>query len=57
LSELSHYQTFDKLARASVRPPLKRMLGPKKSRLVLFLAADDGAAITSQSNVIDGGWV
>jgi NAD(P)-dependent dehydrogenase (short-subunit alcohol dehydrogenase family) len=37
---------------------LKRMIGPEEvARLVLFLAADDSAAITSQSYVIDGGWV
>jgi NAD(P)-dependent dehydrogenase (short-subunit alcohol dehydrogenase family) len=27
------------------------------ARLVLFLAADDSGAITSQSYVVDGGWV
>ena len=27
------------------------------ARLVLFLAADDSAAITNQCHVIDGGWV
>ena len=27
------------------------------ARLVLFLAADDSAAITNQNYVIDGGWV
>ena len=37
---------------------LKRMILPEEvARLVLFLAADDSAAITSQSYVIDGGWV
>jgi NAD(P)-dependent dehydrogenase (short-subunit alcohol dehydrogenase family) len=37
---------------------LKRMLQPEEvARLVLFLAADDSAGITSQSYVLDGGWV
>jgi NAD(P)-dependent dehydrogenase (short-subunit alcohol dehydrogenase family) len=37
---------------------LKRMLGPEEvARLALFLAADDSAAITNQSYIIDGGWV
>jgi D-xylose 1-dehydrogenase len=37
---------------------LKRMLMPEEvARLVLFLAADDSSAITSQSYIIDGGWV
>ena len=37
---------------------LKRNLLPEEvARLVLFLAADDSAGITSQSYVIDGGWV
>ena len=37
---------------------LKRHLYPEEvARLVLFLAAEDSAAITSQSYVIDGGWV
>ena len=37
---------------------LKRMILPEEvARLVLFLAAEDSAAITNQSYVIDGGWV
>jgi len=37
---------------------LKRHLWPADvARLVLFLAADDSGAITSQSCIIDGGWV
>ncbi len=37
---------------------LKRLIEPEEvARLVLFLASDDSAAITSQSYVIDGGWV
>ena len=37
---------------------LKRMVLPEEvARLVLFLAADDSAAITNQSYVIDAGWV
>lgn len=40
------------------RQALKRMILPAEvARLVLFLAADDSAAITNQSYVIDGGWV
>lgn len=37
---------------------LKRLLRPEEvAKLVLFLAADDSSAITSQSCVVDGGWV
>lgn len=37
---------------------IKRFILPEEvARLVLFLAADDSAAITNQSYVIDGGWV
>jgi NAD(P)-dependent dehydrogenase (short-subunit alcohol dehydrogenase family) len=37
---------------------LKRDILPEDvARLVLFLAADDSSAITSQSYIIDGGWV
>jgi D-xylose 1-dehydrogenase len=37
---------------------LKRMIRPEEvARLILFLASDDSAAITSQSYAIDGGWI
>jgi NAD(P)-dependent dehydrogenase (short-subunit alcohol dehydrogenase family) len=39
------------------RQALKRMIQPDEvAQLVLFLAAEDSAAITNQSFVIDGGW-
>jgi D-xylose 1-dehydrogenase len=45
-------------AQILARQALKRMIRPEEvARLVLFLAADDSAAITNQSYVIDGGWV
>lgn len=37
---------------------IQRMIQPEEvARLVLFLAADDSTAITSQCHVIDGGWI
>ncbi len=40
------------------RQALKRTIQPEEvARLALFLGADDSSAITSQSYVIDGGWV
>ena len=40
------------------RQALQRLVDPEEvARLILFLAADDSAAITNQSYVIDGGWV
>jgi len=37
---------------------IKRMLLPEDvARLVLFLAADDSAAITNQTHIVDGGWI
>jgi D-xylose 1-dehydrogenase len=40
------------------RQCLKRKLAPDEiARVVLFFAADDSAACTSQSYVVDGGWV
>ncbi|MDE3201368.1 MAG: SDR family oxidoreductase, partial [Acidobacteriota bacterium] len=37
---------------------LKRELVPDDvARMVLFLAADDSRAVTSQSFIVDGGWV
>jgi NAD(P)-dependent dehydrogenase (short-subunit alcohol dehydrogenase family) len=37
---------------------LKRHIIPEDvARLMLFLAADDSSAITSQSHIIDGGWI
>lgn len=40
------------------RQALKRDILPEDvARLVLFLAADDSSAITSQDYIVDGGWV
>jgi NAD(P)-dependent dehydrogenase (short-subunit alcohol dehydrogenase family) len=45
-------------AQILARQALKRMILPEEvARLVLFLAADDSAAITNQSCVIDAGWI
>ena len=45
-------------ARVRAAQALKRELVPDDvARLVLFLAADDSCAMTSQSYIIDGGWV
>jgi NAD(P)-dependent dehydrogenase (short-subunit alcohol dehydrogenase family) len=50
--------TPEYLAEVLGRQALKRELMPEEvARLALFLAADDSAAITNQSYVIDGGWV
>ncbi len=40
------------------RQCLKRKLHPEDiARVVLFLASDDGAAMTNQTYIVDGGWV
>lgn len=45
-------------AEIHARQALKRDILPEDvARLVLFLAADDSSAITSQSYIVDGGWV
>lgn len=45
-------------AEMMARQTLKRHLMPEEvARLILFLAADDSAAITGQSHIIDGGFV
>jgi NAD(P)-dependent dehydrogenase (short-subunit alcohol dehydrogenase family) len=37
---------------------LKRLILPSEgARLVLFLASDAGCGITSQSYIVDGGWL
>lgn len=45
-------------AELMARQCLKRKLYPDDvARVVLFLAADDSAAMTNQSYIVDGGWV
>lgn len=45
-------------AEIHARQALKRDILPEDvARLVLFLAADDSGGITSQSYIVDGGWV
>jgi NAD(P)-dependent dehydrogenase (short-subunit alcohol dehydrogenase family) len=56
--QLKLWLTPEYLDRILASQFLKRHLGPKDvARLVLFLAADDSDTITSQSYIIDGGWV
>ncbi len=60
LTERQKQLWFTEAYRAEIlsRQALKRMILPEEvARLALFLAADDSSAITSQSYVIDGGWV
>ncbi len=50
--------TEEYVAEILARQALKRMIAPEEvARLVLFLAADDSAAITNQNCVIDAGWI
>jgi len=38
--------------------PLQRLGTPQDiANAVLFLASDDSSGITSQSHIVDGGWV
>jgi NAD(P)-dependent dehydrogenase (short-subunit alcohol dehydrogenase family) len=56
--QLKLWLTPENLERILAAQSLKRHLMPDDvARLVLFLAADDSDAITSQSYIIDGGWV
>jgi NAD(P)-dependent dehydrogenase (short-subunit alcohol dehydrogenase family) len=52
------WMTPEYTAEVMASQAIKRHILPDEvARLVLFLAADDSAAITNQSYVIDGGWV
>jgi NAD(P)-dependent dehydrogenase (short-subunit alcohol dehydrogenase family) len=52
------WYTPETLERIFSSQSLKRQIEPDEvARLVLFLAADDSSAITSQSCIIDAGWV
>jgi NAD(P)-dependent dehydrogenase (short-subunit alcohol dehydrogenase family) len=60
ITERQQQLWFTKAYEAEIlsRQAIKRMILPEEvARLVLFLAADDSSAITSQSYVIDAGWV
>jgi NAD(P)-dependent dehydrogenase (short-subunit alcohol dehydrogenase family) len=52
------WMTPEHEAEVMSRQCLRRHIMPEEvARLVLFLASDDSDAITSQSHIIDGGWV
>ena len=56
--QLRLWLTEEYKAQVLANQALKRMIMPEEvARLALFLAADDSSAITSQSYVIDAGWV
>ncbi|MGQ7793269.1 SDR family NAD(P)-dependent oxidoreductase [Faunimonas sp. B44] len=56
--QIEKWLTPEGEAEIYARQCLQRKLQPDDvARLVLFLAADDSAGITSQSYVVDGGWV
>ncbi|MBZ5582152.1 MAG: SDR family oxidoreductase [Acidobacteriia bacterium] len=52
------WMTREAVQKAIAAQALKRQILPEEvARLALFLAADDSSGITSQSYVVDGGWV
>lgn len=56
--QLSLWLTAEGERELMARQCLKRKLYPDDiARVVLFLAADDSAAMTNQSYIVDGGWV